>query len=203
MAIIVFTIITSQDGIRGSNHRIAQNPKKIRFIQSKTTKQWTQYNVKNAPVFKTDDWHRYEATGTYVDFEISFPAAWKVHNVIDDQHNEKIAEFMPGIVLTGRNDFYDKIGINNQSPDEFNEEGGYIEYLSKEKLTLDHRTVYRVVEECPAFGGAETIIWYPNVFYIQSKPYTLVISFYQRSNKGYNKKQIHRIIQSFKITKSL
>jgi len=182
----------------GKNELIAGS-KETKYTKMSSKQGWTNYVISDAIIFRTEDWHSFKPSEEYIDFFISFPSSWKIgYSVIYNENNNKIAEFLPGIVLNEGIDFYDKIG---KVGEKIEGNMGYTKYLSKEKFRIDNKLVYLVVEECPAFGDNGPIIWYPNAFYIQNEKYILVILLYYENNIAYDKELVSTIIRSFRIVK--
>jgi len=147
------------------------------------------YTPKN--VFITSTWNSYSLMMNDKNYliNIKIPQKWKINgSVFYDETGNKIAEFLPGIVLLNEGQEYD------QWKNEGNIEG-YSKVLSVGKINIKNNKGLKKIEEVYTESGK----WYPNIYLIEGKNKVIIISFYETNLNSDKRPMFDTIISTLKI----
>ena len=133
---------------------------------------WADIIYTPTKLSKTGDWKSFSVEQNDSNAQITFkmPKDWKLDGtVFYDGEGNKIAEFMPGIILLSEGSNYEPwLSSGNEE--------GYVKVLSVEKFSVKDNKGNKKIEEVYTEAG----VWYPNIYLIEGKNKVLIISFYER-----------------------
>jgi archaellum component FlaF (FlaF/FlaG flagellin family) len=157
-------------------------------------KGWKKFVSNGKFVFSTDDWQSYSSKNENVSFSIEYPSDWTLgSSVFDDAKGNKIAEFLPGLViLKSGQKCFDKTGES---------ESGRSELISQTNITIGGLQGALKIEKVFYEGGSPnwTGYWYPNIYCISEGDKAFVMSFYEDQLNSDKRELFRKIISTFRF----
>lgn len=157
-------------------------------------KGWKKFMSNGKFVVSTDDWQSYSSESDNVSFSIEYPAYWNLgSSVFNDANGNKIAEFLPGLViLKSGQKCFDKEGDT---------ESGRSELISQTNITIGQLQGALRIEKVFYEGGSPNWsgYWYPNIYCLSEGNKAFVMSFYEDQLNSSKRELFRKIISTLKF----
>lgn len=155
--------------------------------ETASNKGWEEFNSGGKFVYSTENWSSYSDTNDNFSFSIEYPDEWQLHgSVFYDSNDNKIAEFLPGLVV---------LSPNQKCFDFDKEENGRSKLISKTNVSIGGKTGVLEINET----GTERGVWYPNIFCLSEGEKSFVMSFYEHELGTGDKELFEEILASLKF----
>lgn len=152
-----------------------------------SNKGWKKFSSGGKFVYSTEDWSSYSGAKDTFSFSIEYPGEWQLNgSVFDDSNGNKIAEFLPGLVV---------LSANQKCFDVNEEYNGRSKLISKTNVNIAGKSGVLAIKETLTESG----IWYPNIFCLSEGEKAFVMSFYEHELGVGDKKLFEKIVASLKF----
>ncbi len=149
---------------------------------------WKKFSSDGKYVFSTENWSLYSIKKDDFSFSIKYPSEWQLNgSVFDDASGNKIAEFLPGLVV---------LSPNQKCFDFDKEENRRIgELISRTSVSIGGKTGVLEINKT----GTQRGVWYPNIFCLSEGEKAFVMSFYEHELGGGNRELFEEILTTLKF----
>lgn len=174
--------------------KISPNPTKSSTNDAVINKGWKKFISNGGFVYSTNDWYSYSSKNYNTSFSIEYPTDWSLRSgVFHDANGEKIAEFIPGLVILKPGQKCFDAGSSNKTGDN--------EIISQTNTTINQLNGVLRIEKVFYEGGSPNLTgyWYPNTYCLSNGNYAFVMSFYEKQLNSDKRKLFQKIISTLKF----